>query len=105
MEGLMAMLSQFNQAMARVEQLGTQPPPPKNNMATLDQFMRQRPPIFSRCTDPIKAEEWLASMEKIFRDARMAIYRLEGDANRWWEEIEAIRTPEEIQEVDWEEFK
>ena len=91
MEGLMAMLSQFNQAMARVEKMGTQPPPPRNNMATLDQFMRQRPPIFSGCTDPIKAEEWLASLEKIFRalqcdekeKARMAIYRLEGDANRW----------------------
>ena len=35
----------------------------------------------------------------------MAIYLLEGDANRWWEEMETRTTPKEIQEIDWEEFR
>ena len=113
MEGLMALLSQFNQAMARVEHVGAQPPQQRNNMALVDQFMRQRPPVFSGCTDPIKVEEWLASMEKIFEvlqcdeqeKYRITIYRLVGEANQWWEETKGTRAPEEVQAIDWEVFK
>ena len=36
MEGLMALLSQFNQEMARVEHVGAQPPQQINNMQLVD---------------------------------------------------------------------
>ena len=69
--------------------------------------------MFSGCIDPTKAEEWIATLEKIFEvlqctereKARLAIYRLVGEANLWWEEIKGRKTLEEVQAVDWEAFK
>ncbi|KAI9128268.1 hypothetical protein K1719_001261 [Acacia pycnantha] len=57
------------------------------------QFCKLKPPTFRGKLD--LAEDWLKRLEKIFkviecpenRKAEPAIYRLEGDADRWWEVI------------------
>ncbi|MFC0083208.1 retrotransposon gag family protein, partial [Aciditerrimonas ferrireducens] len=79
----------------------------------IDRFMRQLPPVFKGSPDPIKAEEWLASLDKIFdvlqcdnlEKTRLAVYRLVGEANQWWEEIKGRKTQDEIQTMNWEAFK
>ena len=77
--------------MKRLEQNGTQPlQVSNNNISMIEAFMRQRPPTFSGCIDPIKAEECISMIEKIFEvlqcsekeNDRLAIYRLIGDSNQ-----------------------
>ena len=89
------MLNQFNQAMSKMETQRDQPTIPRNDNFMIDHFMRQLAPVFMGNLDPVKAEEWLSSLEKIFdvlqcdnlEKTRLAIYRLVGEANKWWEEI------------------
>ena len=58
----------------------------------LEKFMKQKPQSFSSTTTPVEAENWIAHMEKIFEalgctdefKARLASYKLEGDALNWW---------------------
>ena len=88
MEGFIAVMSQLNRTMQRLEQNGLQPFQVRNNnISMIEAFMRQRPPTFSGCIDPIKAEEWIAMLENIFEvlqcsekeKDRLAVYRLIGD--------------------------
>ena len=52
-------------------------------------------------------------MEKIFevlgceghQRVTLAVYRLEGEADQWWNLIRNTRTQEEISTLTWEEFK
>ena len=54
------------------------------------QFCKLKPPAFRGKLD--SAEDWLMRLDKIFevlecpenRKAQLAIYKLEGDADRWW---------------------
>lgn len=58
----------------------------------LGRFQKQRPVSFSTASTPVEAENWITHIEKIFRvlgcDERywvpLAVYKLEGDAQRWW---------------------
>lgn len=55
-------------------------------------FQKLKPLTFSAGIDPIKANEWLESVEKIFLVMRctkvekvaLAAYNLTGEAQRWW---------------------
>ena len=81
---------------------------PHNDNSMIDHFMRQLPPVFKGSSDPIKAEEWLASLDKIFdvlqcdnlEKTRLAVYHLVGEANQWWEEIKGRKTQDEIQTMN-----
>ncbi|KAI3974354.1 hypothetical protein MKX01_031023, partial [Papaver californicum] len=55
-------------------------------------FIGQKPETYNGNTDPLVAEEWLNKFEKIFTflevndedKLTLAVYKLEGDATRWW---------------------
>ena len=96
--------------------MGTQREPvvPHGTESTMfERFMRQQPPTFGGGTNPIEAEAWLAALEKVFdvlqydmmERVRLAVYRLEGEADHWWAELRARRTPEEIGTMDWTELQ
>ncbi|GJW12511.1 zinc finger, CCHC-type, retrotransposon gag domain protein [Tanacetum coccineum] len=58
----------------------------------LERFGKQKPRSFSTATTPVDVENWIAHIEKIFEvlgcaeefKARLASYKLEGDALNWW---------------------
>nr|GEU66985.1 putative reverse transcriptase domain-containing protein [Tanacetum cinerariifolium] len=58
----------------------------------LERFQKQKPQTFSSASTPVEAENWIAQIEKIFEvlgcgdqfKARLATYKLEGDAHSWW---------------------
>ncbi|GJT94158.1 putative reverse transcriptase domain-containing protein [Tanacetum coccineum] len=58
----------------------------------LERFQKQKPQTFSSASTPVEAENWIAHIEKIFEvlgcgdqfKARLATYKLEGDAHSWW---------------------
>ncbi|GJX45065.1 hypothetical protein Tco_0261741 [Tanacetum coccineum] len=57
----------------------------------LERFRKQKPRSFSSATTLVDAENWIAHVEKIFKvlgyadefKARLASYKLEGDALNW----------------------
>lgn len=65
MEGLLGVMNQQAQAQ-------NQPPPPPvvigQPMAemSIKDFQKMKPPIFERGFDPLKADNWVLGMEKIF---------------------------------------
>ena len=73
------------------------------------QFCKLKPPAFHGKLD--LAEDWIMRLERNFevmeclgnRKAQLAIYKLEGDADRWWKSIAAsLRAP--YCPVTWEKF-
>ncbi|GJX31387.1 putative reverse transcriptase domain-containing protein [Tanacetum coccineum] len=58
----------------------------------LERFQKQKPQTFSSASTPVEAENWITYIEKIFKvlgcddqfKARLATYKLEGDAYSWW---------------------
>ncbi|GJU12945.1 putative reverse transcriptase domain-containing protein [Tanacetum coccineum] len=58
----------------------------------LERFQKQKPQTFSSASTPVEAENWIAHIKKIFEvlgcgdqfKARLATYKLEGDAHSWW---------------------
>ncbi|KAJ9536306.1 hypothetical protein OSB04_un000515 [Centaurea solstitialis] len=59
----------------------------------LERFHKQKPRTFTSAITPVEAEDWISHLEKIFRvlgcsfrvRVELAAYKLEGDANRWWQ--------------------
>ncbi|GJZ76162.1 zinc finger, CCHC-type, retrotransposon gag domain protein [Tanacetum coccineum] len=57
-----------------------------------ERFQKQKPQTFSSASTPVEAENRIAHIEKIFEvlgcddqfKARLATYKLEGDAHSWW---------------------
>ncbi|GJU60864.1 integrase, catalytic region, zinc finger, CCHC-type containing protein [Tanacetum coccineum] len=68
---------------------GVQPP---TIHTWLERFGKQKPRSFSSATTLVDAENWIAHIEKLFEvlgcadefKARLASYKLEGDALSWW---------------------
>lgn len=73
-------------------------------------FKDVHPPEFKGTTDPTEAQIWIKEIEKAFRVAQtaenmkttFAAYMLKGEANFWWETIEAR---EENKSLEWNRFK
>ena len=40
------------------------PPPPVHVRDKRGEFMKRRPPVFTRSADPIEADDWLRAMER-----------------------------------------
>ncbi|XP_028794264.1 uncharacterized protein LOC114749888 [Neltuma alba] len=84
-------------------------------MQWIVKFGKHHPPAFEGTFDIQVAEDWINRLEKIFailecpskRKAHMVIYKLEGEANRWWRKkklvLQANVTPI-TQEVSKEKF-
>src|ERR1041385_7914076 len=65
----------------------------RNEMVSLNDFIRLHPPVFSYSTEPLDADDWLRSIERKLQVGHVldgdkvsyATYHLEGAASSWWE--------------------
>ncbi|XP_058784735.1 uncharacterized protein LOC131659580 [Vicia villosa] len=79
---------------------------------TYRDFFRMNPAEFHGGLDPIKAHEWVASMEEIFEIVHcseenkvvFASHSLKGPAMRWWKSASALMTIQEVPK-EWDNFK
>ncbi|GKD56416.1 hypothetical protein Tco_1289803, partial [Tanacetum coccineum] len=84
---------------------GDQPP---TIHSWLERFGKQKPRSFSSATTPVDAENWIAHIEKIFEvlgcadefKAKLASYKLEGDALNWSEQQKYEREYHMIRQRD-----
>jgi hypothetical protein len=68
------------------------------------------PPMFSKCTAPLDADDWLRTIENNLEVAvvgeqekvLLATHFLSGPARAWWENIKAMQAADHI--INWEEF-
>jgi hypothetical protein len=74
------------------------------------QFMSHCPPLFSHVVDPLEADDWLRTVEKMLTitqctNREKVLYasgRLQGTASAWWDAyVAAHATPDAI---TWQEF-
>ncbi|GFY88930.1 hypothetical protein Acr_06g0008700 [Actinidia rufa] len=81
---------------------------PMESVAVVRQFLKLKPPTFKGGMDPVKANDWILTMEKNFRLLRcgeqqkveIGSYLLAGEASRWWN-LKGVREPR----MDWARFK
>ncbi|GKF00942.1 hypothetical protein Tco_0027865, partial [Tanacetum coccineum] len=60
----------------------------------------------------IDAENWIAHLEKIFevlecteiQQVRLAVYKLEGDARRWWKTLKDVEWEGFVEALAWRDF-
>ncbi|XP_074346424.1 uncharacterized protein LOC141685206 [Apium graveolens] len=79
----------------------------------LERFVKQKPDSFSTAPTPIDAENWIGHLEKIFdalgcdeiQKVRLAVYKLEGDAQRWWRGVKATKGDQYAEALEWQGFK
>ncbi|XP_071680127.1 uncharacterized protein [Lolium perenne] len=77
----------------------------------LKDFQSTNPPVFSKCTEPLDADDWLRTIENNLEVAGVgdnekvlfATHYLSGPARAWWENVKAIQAEGHI--INWEEFK
>ncbi|XP_020690858.1 uncharacterized protein LOC110105623, partial [Dendrobium catenatum] len=80
----------------------------------LKHFQSLKPPLFKGGVDARSAEDWIIRIEKVLNGMRcpenrrvsLAIFMLEGEAERWWrgQQLEKFRGKSEEQ-IMWEEFE
>ncbi|KAL8124285.1 hypothetical protein AgCh_012076 [Apium graveolens] len=78
-----------------------------------ERFVKQKPDSFSSTPTPIDAENWIVHLEKIFdalgcdeiQKVRLAVYKLEGDAQRWWRGVKATKGEQYAEALEWRGFK
>ncbi|CAN6204207.1 unnamed protein product [Urochloa humidicola] len=75
------------------------------------EFISNRPPTFSHAADPLQAEDWLKTVNKMLdiaqcNDREKVMYssrRLEGTASDWWDAY--VATHQDAQIITWQEFQ
>ena len=75
-------------------------------------FKKYAPPAFSGTSDPMEAESWLKTIEKVFHALRcpaedkvtFATFMLQGEAADWWEIKIGKMGPNDVP-FTWEEFR
>ncbi|KAK1414363.1 hypothetical protein QVD17_16561 [Tagetes erecta] len=79
----------------------------------IQRFQKQRPNSFSNATTPLDARNWIAHIEKIFEvlgvadeyKVRLTTYKLEADAQTWWEGYKKIKGGEAYAAtLSWSDF-
>ncbi|KAD1696707.1 hypothetical protein E3N88_42455 [Mikania micrantha] len=79
----------------------------------LERFQKQKPRSFIKAATPVEAKDWISHIEKIFRvlgvenqyKSRLAAYKLEEDAQNWWESILLEKGGQQFAEtLPWDEF-
>ncbi|XP_057779973.1 uncharacterized protein LOC130998572 [Salvia miltiorrhiza] len=94
---------------------------PRNNMGAGNEpprrveelFLKQSPPTFNGTGNPTDAEIWIRAMERIFdflhctdqERLSCVVFQLTGSADFWWETKKRIMTPEQLENLTWEDFK
>ncbi|KAJ0907054.1 putative transcription factor interactor and regulator CCHC(Zn) family [Helianthus annuus] len=80
----------------------------------LDRFQKLKPKSFSTAATPVEAENWIAHIEKNFEvlgvndefKVRLASYKLEDDAHRWWKTLKNARGGDNYAAtLPWNEFR
>ncbi|KAD5960775.1 hypothetical protein E3N88_12247 [Mikania micrantha] len=80
----------------------------------IHRFQKQKPRSFTHATNPIKARNWIAHVEKIFEvlgvadqyKVRLATYKLEDDAQTWWEGFKQAKGGETyVAALAWADFR
>ena len=113
MEQLMAMQAQLMQTM--MQHIQNQPvggPLPVQVRDKRGEFMKGRPPIFTRAANPLEADDWIRTVEKQLNmeqcnDLEKVLYasgQLQGTAQDWWESYLYGR-PTHALVVTWQEFR
>ncbi|KAK1647861.1 hypothetical protein QYE76_065666 [Lolium multiflorum] len=82
-----------------------------DHRSKLKDFQSTNPPVFSKCTEPLDADDWLRTIENNLEVAGVGIdekvlfatHFLSGPARAWWENIKAMQVEGHV--IDWEEFK
>ncbi|KAK1682365.1 hypothetical protein QYE76_043213 [Lolium multiflorum] len=77
----------------------------------LTDFQSTNPPVFTKCTEPLDADDWLRTIENnlevagVGNDEKVlfATHFLSGPARAWWENVKAIQAEGHV--INWEEFK
>ncbi|KAK1680817.1 hypothetical protein QYE76_041665 [Lolium multiflorum] len=77
----------------------------------LKDFQSTNPPVFSKCTEPLDADDWLRTIENnlgvtgVGNDEKVlfASHFLSGPARAWWKNVKAIQAEGHV--INWEEFK
>ncbi|XP_072146438.1 uncharacterized protein [Setaria viridis] len=83
-------------------------PPPRDRHR---EFMSHKPPTFSHSPDPLDADDWLKTVEKMLNiaqcnDREKVLYasgRLEGPAADWWDAYTAAHA--NANGITWDEFR
>jgi hypothetical protein len=84
-------------------QMNQAPPPPARDRHR--EFLSHKPPSFSHSPDPLQADDWIKTVEKMLNiiqctDREKVLYasgRLEGTAADWWNAYNATHdTPNTI---------
>ena len=73
--------------------------------------MSHRPPTYSHSSDPLDADDWLKTVEKMLlttqcTDREKVLYaagRLEGSTSDWWDAYTAAH--DDANTITWEEFR
>ncbi|XP_024989304.1 uncharacterized protein LOC112523863 [Cynara cardunculus var. scolymus] len=84
------------QVVEAAQQNSTGGPPPK-------------PQSFISAPTPVDAENWVSHIQKIFEvlgcsepyRVKLAVYKLEGDAQRWWDAIKQAKGNEYVDALSW----
>ncbi|KAD4385760.1 hypothetical protein E3N88_25929 [Mikania micrantha] len=80
----------------------------------IQRFQKQKPRSFTHATNPIEARNWIAHVEKIFDvlgvadqyKVRLATYKLEDDAQTWWEGFKQAKGGETyVATLLWADFR
>src|SRR4051812_41264366 len=82
----------------------------RNELVSLNDFIRLHPPIFSYSTEPLDADDWLRIIERKLQAGHVAngdkvnydAYHLEGAARSWWENYLNMRPAGPL--TAWNEF-
>src|SRR3954470_16552720 len=90
-------MRETNRLLERIEQNTARQP--RNDAVSLNDFVKLYPQKFHHSVDPLDADDWFSSMTRKIRASNMskadkltfAAYFLEGPANLWWENYEAMR--------------
>ncbi|CAN6360849.1 unnamed protein product [Urochloa humidicola] len=77
----------------------------------LQEFMTHRPPTFSHSADPLEADDWMKTVEKMLNiaqcnDREKVLYasgHLEGTAGDWWDAYTAAHANTDT--ITWQEFR
>ncbi|GJS55880.1 zinc finger, CCHC-type, retrotransposon gag domain protein [Tanacetum coccineum] len=87
---------------------------PINIHVWLERFRKEKPQTFSSVSTPVEAENWIAHIEKIFEvlgcddqfKARLATYKLEGDAHSWWRAYKQSKGGDAyVATLSWNDFR
>jgi hypothetical protein len=86
------------------------PPPPVPPRDKHQEFMSHKPPTFASSPDPLDADDWLESVEKMLiiaqcSDQEKVLYvsgRLTGPAADWWDSYIAAHNA--VDTITWAEF-